>query len=85
MRDQSTITDYVADKQPEHNDSGAVTPHVEIIRKPFDPDFYDWQIRIALGMNESTQTKRIKLRSLVERAYEQGIIDTKNKYNYYED
>lgn len=60
-------------------------PTVIVKRKPFDLDFYDWQVRVALNMNESDSVKRSKIKTLIQRAYEQGVMDARRDYDYFND
>lgn len=60
---------------------------LEMFRPDFDlHGFYDWQVRIALENTRlSANDKRTKLKSLIQRAYEQGIVDAKKDKTYFDD
>ena len=61
-------------------------PIIEIIQKPFDLNFYQHHIKLAILQKDLPLDARItKLKSLVQRAYEQGIVEAKKDKTYFDD
>jgi hypothetical protein len=59
---------------------------IQVKRKPFDPGFYKWRIRIVIRENRRTADEKVGIiQNLVTRAYEQGVMDGKNDQDYYKD
>lgn len=60
---------------------------IEIITPTFDLNgYYSHHALIALESNKlSTRDKLTKLKSLIQRAYEQGMIDATKDKNYFDE
>lgn len=59
---------------------------IEIIAPTFDlQGYYAYQLRLALYNSKLTNEQKLtKLKTLIQKAYEQGVMDAKNDQHYFE-